>query len=152
MARTCLKSIHWDTEGSSRATDYRAARRRASDMPFVSERYRIAKQRLGLIYDRRSPDSERSIAVVFRRHADKWRDETMHLSSLSRRFLHPSYLRIISLGEPVLPFLLEELKDRPDHWLVALNAITEHDPAALGATFNDAVAAWIEWGEVQDLC
>ncbi len=46
----------------------------------------------------------------------------------------------------VLPFLFKELEERPDHWLVALNAITGTDPAPPGSTFEAAVEAWLRWG------
>jgi len=50
------------------------------------------------------------------------------------------------MGSSVLPFLFKELNQRPDHWLVALNAITGQDPAPIGSTFEEAVAAWLDWG------
>lgn len=81
-------------------------------------------------------------------HAEKWRRETCHTSSLTKMVLHPSYLRIIGMGRSVLPFLFKELEERPDHWLVALNAITQQDPAPLDSTFDEAVAAWLEWGRL----
>ena len=50
------------------------------------------------------------------------------------------------MGREALPLILQELKERPDHWLVALNAITGEDPAPAEGTFNDAVDAWLAWG------
>jgi hypothetical protein len=50
------------------------------------------------------------------------------------------------MGREGLPLLLEELSKQPDHWLVALNAITGIDPVPTGATFKEAVDAWLEWG------
>jgi hypothetical protein len=84
---------------------------------------------------------------LFNEHAERWRNETGHLSSVTKMIAHPSYLRIIGFGPDAIPLLLEELKARPDHWLVALNAITGKDPAPEGATFKEAVTAWIKWGE-----
>ncbi len=60
--------------------------------------------------------------------------------------MHPSYLRIIGMGRDILPLLFKEVDERPDHWLVALNAITGQDPAPIGSTFDEAVAAWLGWG------
>jgi hypothetical protein len=59
---------------------------------------------------------------------------------------HPSYRRIMGMGREALPLLLRELSERPDHWLVALNAITGEDPAPEGGTFTEAVHAWLAWG------
>ena len=50
------------------------------------------------------------------------------------------------MGQDGLPLLFQELSNRPDHWLVALNAMTGVDPAPAGATFAEAVSAWLEWG------
>jgi hypothetical protein len=82
----------------------------------------------------------------FRALVEKWRKDTRHRSSLSKMIAHQSYQRIMGMGPSVLPLLLRELSERPDHWLVALNAITGEDPAPAGSTFNEAVGAWLTWG------
>jgi len=56
------------------------------------------------------------------------------------------------MGKLAVPLLLKELKERPDHWLVALNAITGEDPAPEDANFSEAVAAWIKWGKSKEFC
>jgi hypothetical protein len=81
-----------------------------------------------------------------------WIEETGHLSSITKAMMHPSYLRIIGMGRDVLPLLLSELKSSPEHWFVALNAITGEDPVPDGASFGEAVSAWINWGEERHLC
>lgn len=83
---------------------------------------------------------------IFRAHVDTWHRHTQHLSSVARMVSHPSYTAIVEMGEPVIPLLLTELRDRPDHWLVALNRITREDPAPTRSTFSEAVAAWLKWG------
>jgi hypothetical protein len=50
------------------------------------------------------------------------------------------------MGDRAVPLLLEELRDRPDHWLVALNKITGQDPAEPKSTFSEAVESWLSWG------
>jgi len=62
------------------------------------------------------------LASQFKALSDQWRRETLHTSSLTKMITHPSYLRIIGMGQSVLPLLFRELEVRPDHWLVALNA------------------------------
>jgi hypothetical protein len=59
---------------------------------------------------------------------------------------HPSYRRIMGMGREILPLVFQELKERPDHWLIALNAITGEDPVPADSKFNDAVDAWLAWG------
>jgi hypothetical protein len=93
-----------------------------------------------------------SMARLFHEHAERWKNETGHLSSVTWMTTHPSYLRVIGFGQDVLPLILKELKEHPDHWLVALNAITREDPAPEAATFREAVATWIKWGERRGFC
>jgi hypothetical protein len=97
-------------------------------------------------------NERRVLDQLFHDHVERWRNETGHLSSVTKMVLHPSYLRIIGLGRGGLPLILRELRERPDHWLVALNAITGEDPAPEGANFREAVAAWIKWGEIRGYC
>jgi len=82
----------------------------------------------------------------FRVEAERWKKETLHLSSVTKMISHPSYRRIMGMGPDVLPILLRELRENPDHWLVALNAITGEDPAPPDSTFDQAVDAWLAWG------
>ena len=91
-------------------------------------------------------DVPSALALEFKAHAEKWRKETQHTSSLTKMITHPSYRRIMGMGREVLPLLFQELKERPDHWLVALNAITGEDPVPADSKFNDAVDAWLAWG------
>jgi len=94
----------------------------------------------------RKPESQDKLWSEFKNQADQWRRDTLHTSSLTKMVMHPSYLRIIGMGRSVLPLLFKELQERPDHWLVALNAITGQDPAPSDGTFDEAVAAWLDWG------
>jgi len=113
--------------------------------------YDIAKHFAKVIAARRR-HGELAVEHLFHKCVARWKDETGHLSSITRAITNPSYLRIIGMGKEALPLLLKELQERPDHWLVALNAITGEDPAPEGANFREAVAAWIKWGEARKLC
>lgn len=86
---------------------------------------------------------------LFRTEVERWKKETRHLSSVTKMIAHPSYMRIMGMGPDALPLILRELRERPDHWLVALNAITGEDPATLNSTFRQAVDAWLAWGVQQ---
>ena len=100
----------------------------------------------------RRRDDDSALGQLFHEHVERWKNETGHLSSVAKMISHPSYLRIIGFGREGLPLILKELRERPDHWLVALNAITGEDPAPDGANFREAVAAWIKWGETKGYC
>lgn len=82
----------------------------------------------------------------FAEFAERWRRETAVLSNVHRIVLHPAYQRIIGLGPDAIPFILKEISQRPGHWFWALHAITGEDPAKSGATFKEAVEAWLNWG------
>lgn len=99
---------------------------------------------IGMTFTQNGKDVRDS--AKFQRLADLWKRETRHTSSLNKMVSNPSYLRIIGMGQSAVALLLREIKERPDHWLVALNAITEEDPTPQGATFMDAIQAWLQWG------
>jgi len=101
-----------------------------------------------------SPASESDgddIPKRFRVYAEAWRGQTRHTSSLTKMITHPAYKAIIAMGTPALPLLLAELRDRPDHWLIALNRITGEDPALPGSSFTQAIEAWLDWGRRKGL-
>lgn len=83
---------------------------------------------------------------AFRALADRWRADTVFLSSVDKMAMHPAYQRIIGMGPQALPLILEELRARPDHWFWALHAISGEDPVRSGDNFDQAVTAWLGWG------
>jgi len=97
-----------------------------------------------------SPDPLPSEADVarFEALADRWRHETLDLSSLTEIVAHPAYLSIIAMGKPATPLLLAELEKRPTHWFVALAAINQTNPvpAEDAGNFKKMTEAWLRWG------
>jgi len=83
----------------------------------------------------------------FRDLADRWHKDTRVLSSVTRMAMHPAYQQIIGMGPAAIPLILRDLKETHDHWLWALYAITGVDPAPDGASFDEAVDAWLAWGK-----
>jgi hypothetical protein len=59
-----------------------------------------------------------SIEAKFREYADKWYAETRRDSSITRILGNENYLRVIELGTPVIPFILDELRRRPRPWFL----------------------------------
>jgi len=82
----------------------------------------------------------------FRDLADQWHKDTRLLSSVTRMSMHPAYQQIIGMGAAAIPLILRDLEQTRDHWLWALYAITGVDPAPDGATFDEAIDAWLAWG------
>lgn len=84
---------------------------------------------------------------IFRELVDKWRRETWHLSSVNRRVSHPAYLKIIGLGAQAIPWILQELRQAPDYWFPALEALTRDNFSPKADTMKELCEAWLAWGE-----
>jgi len=87
----------------------------------------------------------------FQRLVGAWKAERGHSSKVTELAMHPAYQQIIGMGKDAIPLLLEEMKERPDHWDWALRAITGIDPVPREAwgKLGEIAAAWIHWGRVQ---
>jgi len=81
--------------------------------------------------------------------AEQWRRDTRHLSQISKKITHPAYFRITGMGKPVIPLLLESLRDKPTHWFAALRATANVDPCPTGTNPSQARDAWLNWGRTQ---
>ena len=95
--------------------------------------------------------ADSDIAETFRTLVERWRSETGHLSIVQQKVMNRTYLEIIGLGRPALPLLLQELRERPAHWFLALSSISRENPVCHGASFDDAVRDWIAWGRARGL-
>ena len=95
------------------------------------------------------PSPTLSVADVFRDLANKWRRDTGHLSLISQRVKHPAYKRVLLMGSDAVPLILEEMRDRPDHWFHALITLTDDNPVPFdfNGTVEDAAALWVAWGQ-----
>jgi len=89
----------------------------------------------------------------FSRLAGKWKAESRFLSNTVQMAMLDSYQRIIGMGEPAVPLILEELQREPRQWFWALQAITEEDPVPAESRGNvQAMAkAWLDWGHARGL-
>jgi len=94
-------------------------------------------------------DSLSEIGRRFRDLSRQWRKETVHMSSASRMAKHPAYQEIIKMGRPAIPLLLGELRRKPDHWFVALHAITRVNPVPKESEgkLEEMTTAWLCWGQ-----
>lgn len=78
--------------------------------------------------------------------ANRWRRETKFSSSVDDKVLHAAYQKIIAMGRPAVPLVLEELKLRRGHWFWALHFMADTDPVPEGANVDAARDAWLDWG------
>jgi hypothetical protein len=85
----------------------------------------------------------------FRELADEWVRETSGFPRIKDRITHSAYLKIISWGHSVVPYILSELKkEKPDHWFEALYQITQNDPVRPEdrGDVKKMADAWLRWG------
>ncbi len=80
--------------------------------------------------------------------AEQWRRETGMMSLVTKMSMHPAYQRIIGMGQAVVPLILRELEQEPDHWFWALQAITGANPvkSEQRGRLKQMAEAWIQWG------
>jgi hypothetical protein len=98
-----------------------------------------------IVYELRD---ERQLYRKFRSLRDVWRSATSHLSF--GREEHWAYQRIIEMGKPIVPYLLAELRDDPDHWSFALMKITGECPdipEEHRGRLHEVAKDWLRWAE-----
>ncbi len=88
---------------------------------------------------------------TFERLADEWLRERPHDVDIAQMTQRPAYQDIIDLGEPAVPWILQRLAHKPDHWFVALSSITGASPVppASRGRLGKMTAGWLEWGRRQ---
>ena len=86
----------------------------------------------------------------FQELADQWQEETVLLSNSDRKNAHPALQEIISMGQPVVPFILERMQSQGGHWFEALQQITGARPVPPESRgrIKEMTQAWLEWGEL----
>jgi hypothetical protein len=78
----------------------------------------------------------------------EWRRTRGHSSKIKDLVMNPAYQKIIGMGEPAIPLILEELERQPDHWSWALTAISGDDPIPTYARgrLDETTSLWLQWG------
>ena len=64
----------------------------------------------------------------FERLADEWLEQRPRGVDVAQMIRHPAYQAIIDIGPDAVPWLLERLAQRPDHWFHAPNQIADAQP------------------------
>lgn len=78
-----------------------------------------------------------------------WQNETMFSSSISEITNNSAYRSIIKLGEDIIPFIIQDLKSKDNHWFYALEALTGQNPIKME---NRGVVTlmksdWLDWAD-----
>lgn len=92
-----------------------------------------------------------SIRERFQRLSAEWKEQSRYLSNPAQMAMLRPYQRIIGMGPPVVPLILEELQREPDQRFWALEAITEANPVAPEdpGKVRSMAQAWVECGQQQ---
>jgi hypothetical protein len=92
-------------------------------------------------------DLDRELSAL----ASEWRAARGVSSSSRKAAMHPAYQMIIGKGTAAIPFLLRRLQEKPDHWFLALMAITGKDPVPKESQgkIKEMADAWVTWGKAE---
>jgi hypothetical protein len=90
-----------------------------------------------------------SIEAKFRRLEAAWKAETAHLSSSSKIINNHAFQEILQMGPCVVPFMIQDLRERPRLWVWALPTLTGIDPVPPGGGGNISkmTEAWLRWAD-----
>jgi hypothetical protein len=80
--------------------------------------------------------------------ANRWHEETDYLSSPSRITDNDTYLKIISMGESVIPLILQDMQEHGGNWYRALRILSDEDPVSpeTRGDIPKMKEAWLRWG------
>jgi len=89
-----------------------------------------------------------SKSKLFKKLTDSWHQDTDHLSSPYLITSNEAYLKIISMGIIVIPFILQDLQERGGNWYVALRILSDQDPVPREAQGDvpSMKESWLRWG------
>lgn len=91
---------------------------------------------------------DKSLKSEFETLVKVWTNAIKYLSTEKQQKDHPAFLRIVGMGEKVLPFIFEEFSKKLFMaWLSALEAIVGKNIASEAKNFRQAVRVWLDWGK-----
>jgi hypothetical protein len=90
-----------------------------------------------------------ALPMKFNRLLAEWQKESIVMSSITDMVMLPSYQAIIGMGPAVVSLILNELKQDPDYFFWALEAITGDNPILPEdeGNLDRMTNAWIRWGQ-----
>lgn len=91
----------------------------------------------------------KSLTERFYEEANKWSNETAHLSSPTQIQQHPSYQTILNLAvehkNEIIQLMLQDMKRNHRHWFSALYFLTKENPIqpSDNGKIDKMIDAWI---------
>lgn len=98
-------------------------------------------------------EADRTLEKRFQQQADKWQQETQHLSSPSQRMMHPSYQAIMGMAndnrDEIVDLLLRDMQQNRREWFWALSYLTHENPIERknAGRLDKMIEAWVRWGQ-----
>ena len=89
--------------------------------------------------------------------ARAWKNQTAGYSLVAKKITNEKYMDIIGMGvtlkEPVIRLILQDLQKGPDFWHFALKSITQENPVAKAdiRDLRKVREAWLAWGNQHNL-
>lgn len=89
----------------------------------------------------------------FQQLAREWLRDTAFVSDPIEKFMHPAHMKILGMGEKILPLVLREVERMSGHWFMVLDAISPENPVTPEdqASPERTAHAWVDWGKKQGL-
>lgn len=100
------------------------------------------------------PEQADNTRRLFNALAEWWHEGTDGLSSLNQKAAHRAHRRIVEMGQRVVTYILEDLRDRGGHWEMTLAEITHESPPIPSGYPMNALGtkeAWLQWGRDRGL-
>lgn len=92
---------------------------------------------------------DNSLKEEFESLKEAWLVGTMFESGYQNLVNHPAYLKIVSMGEQILPLLLTDMFEEKTPWFYALSEITGANPVSEEneGRLNGIISDWKTWAE-----
>jgi len=83
---------------------------------------------------------------------DKWKEETLFVSSGTLLISNSAYKSIIQMGSLTIPWIFREMKRNDDHWFFALEKITGINPIKPEnvGIIEKMKEDWFDWASQND--
>lgn len=78
---------------------------------------------------------------------NEWNDKTMFSSNANEIISSHPFHEIVKMGITAIPFILEQLKQKPGTLVWALNKITNSKISEQKISVEEASRLWVQWGK-----
>jgi hypothetical protein len=98
--------------------------------------------------------TKNDIFIQFHNSLGQWRNETASMSLVRDKIEHVAFKRIVNLGTVAGPWILKEIRHRPDLLVMALPLIYKNEnslPVTARGKVKEIVNAWLNWANRQNI-